>query len=118
MQSSLPKTSHWQPNPNGDGYLEGVADIQQCISNILTTPIGSNPTRPDFGSNVHLYLDWPINEARPHIVRETVEAIRKWEPRCTVKRVVVELVDVAAMLIKVFFQLPDGFETSAEVRPR
>lgn len=112
----LPKTQHWQPALEGDGFVEGLQDIQQCISNILTTPVGSQPLRPDFGSNLHLYIDWPINRARPHIVRETVDALRKWEKRITVTRVNVEQAGDARLVLTVFFKLADGVERSLEVR--
>lgn len=111
-----PVSSHWQPARTGTGFVEGLADIQQCVSNILETPLGSNPIRPDFGSRIHEYLDWPINEARPHIVRESVEAIRRWEKRLTVTRVQV-FNELAQTIIRVYFKLADGLERFIEVRP-
>lgn len=118
MIASLPTTAHWQPALEGGGFVEGIEDIRQCIRIILETPLGSDPLRPDFGSNLHLYLDYPIDRARPHIVRETVEAIRKWETRCTVKRVSVSIEETSSLLIQVYFILADGVEDSVEVRPR
>jgi hypothetical protein len=67
---------------------------------------------------VWLYLDYPIDRARPHVVRETVQAIRRWEPRVTVTRVIVSLDEVARLKITVFFRLASGIEVSMEVRPR
>ncbi|WP_174865819.1 GPW/gp25 family protein [Pectobacterium polaris] len=73
----------WQPALQRSGdIVEGTADIMQAIHIILRTPCGSDPHRPDFGSNLHLYLDYPIERAIPHVVRESVEAIKRWEPRC------------------------------------
>lgn len=116
--NSLPQTAHWQPALDGDGFVEGIDDIRQCIRIILETPLGSDPLQPDFGSNLRDYLDHPIDRARPHIVREAVEAIRKWEPRCTVKRVSVSIEEETTILIQVYFVLADGVEHSVEVRPR
>ena len=113
----LPKSQHWQPALEGEGFVEGLDDIKQCISNILSTPIGSQPLRPDFGSNLYQYIDWPIQRARPHIVREAVDAIRKWETRVTVTRVTVELNVDARIALTVFFKLADGIERSMEVYP-
>lgn len=118
MITTLPKTAHWQPALDNDGFVEGIDDIRQSIRIILETPLGSDPLRPDFGSNLSLYLDYPIDRARPHIVRETVEAIRKWEDRCTVKRVSVSIEETSGLLIQVYFILADGVEESVEVRPR
>jgi uncharacterized protein len=64
--------------------VQGVADVNQCIQIILTTPKGSDPLRPTFGADVWRYIDSPINTAIPAIVREVTEAILRWEPRVTV----------------------------------
>ncbi|MCX8016410.1 MAG: GPW/gp25 family protein [Rhodocyclaceae bacterium] len=116
--SALPSVHHWQPALGRDGFVEGLDDIRQAIAILLSTPRGSDPLRPDFGSRVWLYLDHPIDRARPHVVRETVEAIRRWEPRITITRVIVRLEDAAQMVITVHFKLASGVEVSAEVRPR
>jgi hypothetical protein len=119
ISAMTPSTHHWQPALGRDGFVEGIDDIRQAISIILRTPQGSDPLRPDFGSRVWMYLDYPIDRARPHIVRETVEAIRRWEPRVKVTRVVVALDDDAAIRVTVYFKLAEGGdEISAEVKPR
>jgi len=114
---SLPNTAHWQPALEGDGFVEDLDDILQCVNTILTTPKGSQPLRLDFGSDVHLYVDHPINQARPHIVRESVESLRQWEKRVKVKRVEVSLDSDSNMVIKPFLELSDGVVISTEVRP-
>ena len=89
---ATPDTPHWQLALGGDGAANGVvqqiADIQQCIRIILTTPKGSDPLRPDFGCDAGNYLDLPLDAARPHIVRE-VRAALAWEPRVSVSGVTV-----------------------------
>ena len=72
-------------------------DVDQCILIILTTPRGSCPHRPQFGSDLHLYIDWPLSTARPHIVRDAVTALREWEPRIIVTKVSVEFSPDAAL---------------------
>lgn len=67
-------------------------DVDQCIRTILATPKGSDPLRPLFGFDGWHYLDWPINHARPHIVREIVNALA-WEPRIKVLSVAVDVAD-------------------------
>lgn len=66
-------------------------DVDQCIRIILSTPRGSAPHRPEFGSSLHLYLDYPVSVARPHIVREAVGSLRQWEPRIEIVSVDVSL---------------------------
>ena len=115
----MPTVSHWQPARTGTGFATELEDLCQCIANILETPLGSNPTRPDFGSKVYLYLDWPIDRARPHFVRETVEAVRKWEKRLTLTKVVVFSRE-SHTFIRPYFKLADGVErfTDVQLTPR
>lgn len=68
----------------------------------------SDPHRPLFGSNLHLYIDYPVNSARPHIVREAVNALREWEPRIEVVKVTVSLVDVATLACVVEWKFAAG----------
>src|ERR1700685_306103 len=72
------------PGSGLGGVVQGVADVNQCIEIILTTPQGSDPLRPTFGANLWRYIDAPINTALPAIVREVTEAITRWEPRVTI----------------------------------
>jgi hypothetical protein len=82
------KYADWQPKLNKIGsVVEGIDDINQCIAIILATPKGSVPHRPDFGSDIYKYIDYPVNEAVPNIIRETIDAIRKWETRVDIKNV-------------------------------
>ncbi|WP_395060408.1 GPW/gp25 family protein [Polaromonas sp.] len=92
-----------------------IQDLDQCIRIILTTPKGSDPHRPLFGSNLHLYIDYPVNSARPHIVREAVNALREWEPRIEVVKVAVSLVDVAALACVVEWKFAAGVAAEAFV---
>ncbi len=79
----------WQPRLGAHGEIvAGLEDIHQCVRIILLTPKGSVPHRPEFGSDLWRYLDRPIAEALPHVVRESVDALRRWEPRIEVIRVV------------------------------
>ena len=107
---------HWQPALGGEGIVENLDDLNQAIQVILRTPKGSDPLRPEFGSDLHLYLDSPIHRARPHVVRESVEAIRRWEPRVAVERVEFYLVEVSHAAIRVVWRLADGFQGSTEVK--
>lgn len=79
---------HWQPQLSADGEIvEGLSDVAQAITIILTTRKGSDPHRPEFGSDIWQYIDWPVSEARPHVVREVRDAIARWEPRARITAV-------------------------------
>lgn len=114
---NLPTSAHWALSLTGPGFAVGLADLYQCVLIILTTPVGSDPLRPDFGSRVHDYLDWPLDRARPHVVRETVDAVRRWEPRLAVSHVqVYELQTVnPGLKIRPYFKLADGTQQYFDV---
>lgn len=79
---------NWQPRLGAAGeVVTDLADIGQSIAIILTTPKGSDPHRPGFASDLCRYLDMPVTEARPYVIRESIEAIREWEPRADVGEV-------------------------------
>lgn len=64
--------------------VQGLADVNQCITIILNTPKGSDPLRPTFGCDIWQFVDAPLTRALPHIVREVTEALTIWEPRIKV----------------------------------
>ncbi len=98
----------WQCKLNGiGGIAEGVEDINQCIAIILQTQKGSDPHRPTFGSDIIKYVDYPINVAKPNIIRETIDAITLWETRVKVNKTEVEI-DDSSILIKVEWTLKSG----------
>lgn len=119
MTTPTPYTSitavHWQPALGTPGeVVEGLRDIDQAIRIILTTPLGSDPHRPDFGSDIDRYIDWPTNRVVPHLVREAVEAIRRWEPRVTVVQVLIEI-DTSHITMRVQWRVADGVIQQTEV---
>jgi phage baseplate assembly protein W len=77
------------PGAGIGNVVQGIADVNQCIGIILSTPQGSDPLRPTFACDLWQLLDAPITVAKPALVREIVEAITKWEPRLRVLSVVV-----------------------------
>jgi phage baseplate assembly protein W len=79
-------SADWSPKVGDYGTLvEGIDDIAQCVGIILQTPKGSVPHRPDFGCDLWNYLDRPLAQVRPLIVRDALAAIAAFEPRCTVQ---------------------------------
>ena len=74
----LDSTAGAGPGSGIGKVVQGISDITQCIQIILTTPKGSDPLRPTFGIDLWQYLDAPINQATPAIVREVTEAIMHW----------------------------------------
>jgi phage baseplate assembly protein W len=119
MTTPTPYTSitsaHWQPALGTPGeVVEGLRDIDQAIRIILTTPRGSDPHRPEFGSDIHLYIDWPTSRVVPHLVREAVEAIRRWETRVTLVQVLAEI-EEERITLRVQWKVADGVIQQTEV---
>ncbi|MFJ5239547.1 GPW/gp25 family protein [Pseudomonas neuropathica] len=119
MTTPTPYTSitaaHWQPALGTSGeVVEGLRDIDQAIRIILTTPKGADAHRPDFGSDLHLYIDWPVNRVTPHLVRETVDALRRWETRISVLQVQV-LIEGAQIRVRVQWRVANGVAQLTEV---
>ncbi|MCU1718676.1 GPW/gp25 family protein [Pseudomonas sp. 5P_3.1_Bac2] len=112
--SSISAT-HWQPALGAAGeVVEGLRDIDQAIRIILTTPRGSDPHRPEFGSELQRYLDWPTHRVVPHLVREAVEAIRRWEPRVTLVQVLTTI-ESSHIVLRVQWKVADGVLQQTEV---
>ncbi|MDR6915120.1 phage baseplate assembly protein W [Pseudomonas sp. 3296] len=119
MTTPIPHTSitatHWQPALGTSGeVVEGLRDIDQAIRIILSTPKDSDPHRPTFGSDLHLYLDWPTNRVTPHLVREAVDAIRLWEPRVAVVQVHIQI-NTAQITVRVQWRVAGQVPQSTEV---
>ncbi|CAH0142814.1 GPW/gp25 family protein [Pseudomonas brassicacearum] len=119
MTKPIPHTSitaaHWQPALGTSGeVVQGLRDIDQAIRIILCTPKGSDPHRPEFGSNLHLYLDWPTNRVTPHLVREAVDAIRQWEPRVSVVQVQIQI-HTAQITVRVQWRVAGEIQQLTEV---
>lgn len=75
-------TRNWQVSMDDPAAIvEGVDDIVQSINIILTTIPGSDPLRPEFGSNVYQYLDkpLPIGVGKNHLRSD--HGHRRWEKR-------------------------------------
>lgn len=76
------KARDWQVSIAGSGVVaQGLDDVQQCIDIILRTQKGSDPLRPQFGSDIYNYIDKPAPVAIPNIKRCIIDALELWEQR-------------------------------------
>ena len=76
--------------------LAGVAHVEQSITQILTTPIGSRLMRRSFGSLVPELIDQPLHdETRLLIYAATATALRQWEPRFKLSRAELQVSDLS-----------------------
>lgn len=120
---------HWQPalqpsaaDPGPNGFpdiVENLDDIHQALRIILGTPKGSDPLRPEFGSDLHRYLDYPVDRARPHVVREAVAAIghpQYGEPRVQLVRVLFSVEADGSARLCAQWKLADGVVRETELK--
>lgn len=102
----------WQPELGKIGsVVENIEDINQCIRIILMTPKGSDPHRPEFGSDIWKYIDYPVNEAIPNIIREAIDAINTWEPRVEIKSIKARI-DNSNVILMLEWILKGGAESN------
>lgn len=95
------KSVNWQIALSGVGDVaESLQDIRQCIGLIIVTSKGSDPLRPEFGTDIYKLVDKPVNVAAPSIVSEILRGIQLWEPRVKVNKIVYK-VDVE----KIYFNM-------------
>lgn len=71
------------------GAAIGTLDhISQCITDILTTRIGTRVMRREYGSLLPELVDHPFNDAtRLRVYAGTVMALMRWETRISLSRV-------------------------------
>lgn len=62
--------------------LSHFAHIEQSVRDILSTRVGTRVMRRDYGSDLPVLLDAPLNQRTLGKIRvAAVEALEKWEPR-------------------------------------
>lgn len=65
--------------------LAGIEHLRQSVRDILTTPIGSRVMRRDYGSQLPLLVDAPMNRSTiMDLYAATADALKRWEPRIRV----------------------------------
>lgn len=91
-------------------------DLHQCIRTILLTPRGSLALEPEFASDLFDHVDKPLDVARPLVVRDTIDAIARWEPRIDVQSVAVTIPEFARLQVDVVWVVRDSaFVAQTEV---
>ena len=81
---SLALDTPGRPGSGIGNVVQGVADVNQCVGIILTTPKGSDPLRPTFAADLWQFIDYPVNSVLAAVVREVTQALTLWEPRIVI----------------------------------
>lgn len=68
--------------------IDELDHIAQCITDILTTRIGTRVMRREYGSLLPELVDHPFNDVtRLRVYSGAVMALMRWEPRVSLSRV-------------------------------
>jgi phage baseplate assembly protein W len=87
-----------------------IDSIMQNVKIILTTPKGTDIHRPDFGSNLYLFIDRPMTAiTRGKIMSEIADAIEEWEPRVKVRNISLNK-DYERLLISIELEIKETGE--------
>lgn len=91
---ALVRRLDWQLSTEGFGRVaQGADDIAQCILLAVTNNKGSDPFRPDFGSDIWEHIDTPLPVAAPNMVLAITQAVERWEPRVALRYVEYEFTE-------------------------
>lgn len=68
--------------------LEGIAHLQQSVSDILSTPVGTRIERRTYGSDVPELIDQPDTPyTRIRVFSAAAHALGLWEPRLRITEI-------------------------------
>ena len=73
--------------------VQGIVAIRQQIQIALTTTKGTDPMRPEFGTNIYKYQDAPVNVAAVEVKKEILRALQIWVPDITGVTVTTAIID-------------------------
>ena len=90
--------------------VQGLDDINQSIQIVVKTRKGTVPLHPEFGCDAWKYIDYPINVARPNIVKEVVDSITEFITYIKVTQVSVSIKNTTNLVIAISWQLNDSDE--------
>lgn len=99
------------PRIGPDGHIAwsaGPANIREAIQVVLLTEPGERLQLPEFGGRLRAVLFEPNTVATRRLVQERIDrALRFWEPRITLRSVVVEedAADPRSALATITYQL-------------
>jgi phage baseplate assembly protein W len=67
--------------------VTGVDAISQNIIVIAKTQRGTDPLRPNFGTDFISMIDGPVNERVPVFIKDLVDSVAIWETRADITNV-------------------------------
>ncbi|MBU9818494.1 GPW/gp25 family protein [Rahnella sp. BCC 1045] len=99
--------------------VEDMAHINQSVSDILRTPIGSRVMLRNYGSLLSALTDQPQNAAlRLQIMAACYSAILRWEPRISLSGITFDTTYSGEMVVNITghrTDSPGGFSSSIQL---
>lgn len=83
VNSALWSGSVFQPGT----VLQDIEVLKQRVYIVVNTPLGSDPLRPLFGTDIYSWVDKPLILAAANIKREIIDALTIWVPEVNLKSV-------------------------------
>lgn len=104
-------STNWSLSLETQGQVvQGADDIRQCINIILYTIPGSLPLQPEFGCDLHQYIDEPVTN-RSKIAKAIFDAIELFEPRVVVTSVTSVLVGAERIDFSINYKILNTVDT-------
>jgi len=84
--------------------LKNENAIKRALLNLIKTPVGTRPFRPDYGTRIYNYLfEHADVSTEIEINEELAREIQKYEPRVTLISIETDIVDNVGIKIKVVY---------------
>lgn len=98
----------WSLGIQGFGYVvQGIEAVKQRLNIAITTSKGSDPLRPEFGTNIYRYIDNPNLKAAANIQYEILEVVKAYVPEVTIVSIK-RKVGVGTIDFEILFKTDDG----------
>lgn len=102
-------------NQDEENYNTGIARINQCIGDILTTPKGTRFFKPQYGSRIHELVSEPNDFVAKDLARlYTQQALEEWEPRITLRQIDTQS-ENKTIYINIFYSIKNSNDTGSFV---
>jgi phage baseplate assembly protein W len=84
--------------------LKNEAAVKRALLNLIKTPVGSRPFRPDYGSKIYNYLFEPADVSTElEINEELAREIQKYEPRVQLISIETNIEEQHGIKIKIVY---------------
>ncbi|WP_140918808.1 GPW/gp25 family protein [Limnobaculum xujianqingii] len=99
-------------NASTGRMITDAEHIQQSISDILTTPIGSRLMRRNYGARLQELIDQPANPVTVlKIMSAIYSALYQWEPRVSLTNININIDDKGQYIALMTFRRTDDLST-------